>query len=155
MNPHSEIRPSTSSGRPEALEGRNPKFLSPLVVRDDGGTFVLMQTLSYESEVLGGVLLVPAGFPTDFASIPRGLWNILPPVGKYDAGAVCHDKLYRDGAFDGKAIDRGTADRALREAMEVCGVGRVQRWLIYSGVRVGGWLVWRRYRAAARAEVAA
>ena len=126
------------------------RFLTPLIVRDDGGTFVLVEALFYESAVLGGVLVVPPGFPTDFASIPRGLWNILPPVGKYDSAAVCHDKLYRDGAFNGKAIDRANADRVLSEAMEVCGVGRVQRWLIYSGLRIGGWVVWRRYRAGDR-----
>jgi hypothetical protein len=123
-----------------------PGFLSPLVVRDDGGTFVLVEPLQYASAVLDGVLTVPAGFPTDFASIPRGLWNILPPVGKYDAGAVCHDRLYRDGGFGGRAIARGVADRVLREAMEVSGVNRVQRWLIYAGLRTGGWVVWRRYR---------
>ena len=125
----------------------SPRFLSPLVVRDDGGSFVRVEALSYESAVLGGVLVVPPGFPTDFASIPRGLWNILPPVGKYDAAAVCHDKLYRDGAVNGTPIDRGTADRVLREAMEASGVGRVQRWLIYSGLRIGGWAVWNRYRS--------
>ena len=124
-----------------------PRFLTKLIVEDDGGAFVLSQPLVYESAVLEGLLTVPAGFPTDFASIPRGLWNILPPVGKYDAGAVCHDKLYRDGAVNGTPIDRGTADRVLREAMEVSGVGRVQRWLIYSGLRIGGWVVWTRYRS--------
>ena len=125
----------------------SPRFLSPLIVRDEGGTFVLVEALAYESAVLDGVLVVPPGFLTDFASIPRGLWNILPPIGKYDAGAVCHDKLYRDGAFDRRPIDRGTADRVLREAMDVCGVGRLQRWLIYAGLRLGGWVVWHRYRS--------
>ena len=70
--------------------------------------------------------------------------------GKYDAGAVCHDLLYREGAFNGRALDRVDADNVLREAMEVCGVGRVQRWLIYAGLRVGGWVVWKRYRGASR-----
>ena len=127
---------------------RAARFLTPLIVRDEGGTFVLADTLVYESAVLGGVLIVPAGFPTDLASIPRGLWNILPPIGKYDAPAVCHDKLYRDGTFNGRPIDRGDADRTLREAMDVLGVNRIQRWMIYSGLRIGGWTVWRRYRNA-------
>ena len=48
---------------------------------------MVVEPLTYASAVLGGVLTVPAGFPTDFASIPRGLWNVLPPIGKYDAGA--------------------------------------------------------------------
>ncbi len=129
-----------------------PRFLTPLIVRDEGGTFVLADALVYESAVLAGVLTVPAGFPTDFASVPRGLWNILPPIGKYDAGAVCHDKLYRDGSFNGRPIDRGDADRTLREAMDVLGVNRIQRWMIYTGLRLGGWTVWRRYRNAQAAN---
>ena len=124
-----------------------PFFWTQLVVRDDGGTFVVAEPLLYQSVVLGGMLVVEPGFPTDFASIPRGLWNILPPTGRYDAAAVCHDKLYRDGTFKDLPIDRGTADRVLLEAMEAYNVNRVQRWLIYAGVRAGGWVVWRRYRA--------
>ena len=128
-----------------------PAFRSKLRVEDDGGfPFTLLEPLVYDSAVLNGTVIVPAGFRTDFASIPRGLWNILPPVGKYDAGAVCHDLLYREGAFNGRAIDRADADNVLREAMEVCGVGRAQRWLIYAGLRVGGWVVWRRYRGGSR-----
>ena len=129
-----------------------PRFLTPLIVRDEGGTFVLADALVYETAVLGGVLTVPAGFPTDFASIPRGLWNILPPIGKYDAAAVCHDKLYRDGAFDGRPIDRGDADKTLREATDVLGVNRIQRWMIYAGLRIGGWVVWNRYRKSTLAR---
>ena len=124
----------------------NPRFLTPLIVRDEGGTFVLVEPLAYESAVLGGVLVVPAGFPTDLASIPRGLWNVLPPIGKYDAAAVCHDMLYRAGAFNGRPIDRGDADKTLLEAMDVLGVNRIQRWMIYAGLRIGGWVVWNQYR---------
>ena len=37
---------------------------------------------------------VPAGFVTDFASIPRGLWTALPRDGDYVWAAVVHDYLY-------------------------------------------------------------
>ena len=133
-----------------------PAFRSKLRIEDDGGfPFMLLEPLVYDSAVLCGTVIVPAGFKTDFASVPRALWNILPPVGKYDAGAVCHDLLYREGAFNGRAIERGEADNVLREAMEVCCVSGVQRWLIYAGLRVGGWVVWRRYRNAAETRVSA
>ena len=36
---------------------------------------------------------VPAGMITDFASVPRPLWNILPPTGGYGEAAVVHDHL--------------------------------------------------------------
>ena len=118
------------------------QFLSKLVVEDDNGfPFTLTQSLVYQSDILKQTLTVPVGFKTDFASIPRALWNILPPVGGYDHAAVIHDYLYQHGG-----VDRGLADSTLKEAMEVSGVGRVTRWTIYLGVRSGGWLVWRRYR---------
>jgi len=59
------------------------------------------------------------------------------------------------GAFNERAIERGYADKVLRETMEVCGVDRAQRWLIYAGLRAGGWFVWRRYRTAAETRVPA
>ena len=121
-----------------------PAFRSTLQVEDDGGfPFRLVQALVFDSAVLNRTVTVPAGFLTDLASIPRPLWNILPPVGKYDEAAVVHDLLYQQ-APDGWM--RAQAVAVLREAMEVCGVNALQRWMIYQGVRAGGWVVWRRYR---------
>jgi len=122
------------------------RFLSRLVVRDNGGKFVLEQRLVYQSKLLKGMLTVPAGFPTDFATIPRTLWSVLPPLGKYDAAAVCHDKLYRVGSFRHRRISRALADQVLNEAMRASGVSHVKRCLIYWGVRLFGWIVWCHYR---------
>lgn len=71
---------------------------------------------------------------TDFASIPRPLWNLLPPTGSYGKAAVVHDTLYRTHGL----ATRAEADRVLLEAMKVSGVGFFTRWTIYVGVRVGG-----------------
>jgi len=133
------------------------QFTSKLVVEDDDGfPFVLKEPLVYQSDGLRTTLTIPAGFKTDFASIPRVLWNILAPVGSYDRAAVVHDLLYQqapkvpsaDGDFNSPArCSRKQADDTLLEAMEVCGTGRVVRWAIYAGVRAGGWKVWNAYRA--------
>ncbi len=45
--------------------------------------------LAYDSELI----IVPAGYRTDFASIPRFFHRVLPPVGKYSRAAVVHDWL--------------------------------------------------------------
>ena len=37
---------------------------------------------------------VPAGFETDFASVPRAFWSVFPPYGPYTKSAVLHDWLY-------------------------------------------------------------
>lgn len=118
-------------------------FLSRLIVADDGGfPFTLMGVLTYQSDRLKRTLIVPNGFKTDFASIPRALWAVLPPVGGYDRAAVVHDFLYQNGG-----VSRGDADGVLLEAMEAVGVSRITRWTIYAGVRSGGWLIWHKYRA--------
>lgn len=40
------------------------------------------------------VILVPAGFITDFASMPFGVRNLFPPIGIYARPAIIHDLLY-------------------------------------------------------------
>lgn len=135
-----------------------PRFISKLQFQDDGGLpFTLVQQLTYVSNVTvqrplfsGGMesvglatLVVQAGFKTDLASIPRPLWAVLPPLGKYDAAAVVHDFLYKNNG-----VTRKQADDVLLEAMVVLGVRPTQRWAIYAGVRLGGWCVWNKYRRA-------
>lgn len=121
-----------------------PRFTTKLQFEDDGGLpFTLLQALTYVTDVEHrGTFSVPACFKTDLASIPRPLWAVLPPVGKYDAAAVVHDYLYQTNG-----LTRAAADSILLEAMGVLGVGRLTRWLIYSGVRLGGWKPWNAYRA--------
>ena len=120
-----------------------PAFKSDLLFKDLGGfPFILTAPLIYDCAVLNRTLTVPIGFPTDLASIPRPLWVILPPVNKYDAAAVVHDWLYQKGI-----CTRHQADRVLNEAMEVLGVVDRERRAIYSGVVVGAWWTWHKYRA--------
>ena len=127
-----------------------PHFVTKLTFEDDGGfPFTLTQDLVYVTEVRGvgkpvtnaRIIRVPAGFKTDLASIPKVLWSVLPPIGKYDAPAVLHDALYQ---FD--AATRKQADDVLYEAMKATSVGWRTRWTIYAGVRVGGWKSWNGYR---------
>lgn len=123
-----------------------PTFHSGLYFKDDGGLpFTLTRQLTYVTNVKNfGTLVVPAGFKTDLASIPRFFWRILPPFGKYDKAAVVHDFLYQVAPFD---FTRKQADDVLFEACGVLGVSRAQCNTIYAGVRVGGWKPWNEYRA--------
>lgn len=112
-------------------------FTTPLDVRDlqDGRNFQLLRSLVYLTEVpgTGGVIRVPKGFVTDFASIPRALWSIFPPQGKYSAAAVVHDYTYRRTIWD-----RSICDAVFLEAMQSLGVGWLTRHLIHRGVRLFG-----------------
>ena len=85
-------------------------------------------------------ITVPAGFVTDFASIPRLLWRLLPPTGRYTRASVVHDLLYRTPGL----CTRAQADAVLYEAMKYpCKVGFFTRWTIWLGVRVGGWAAFK------------
>lgn len=110
-------------------------FHSPLRTENiNGRTVKLFQPLKYYTEVEDlGMITVPKGFVTDYASVPRGFWNIFPPNGEYAPAAVVHDYLYRR-----TLIDRKVCDRVFMEAMELLGVGWLTRHLIYRAVRLFG-----------------
>jgi hypothetical protein len=114
------------------------------------------------------VVRVEAGFTTDFASVPKIFWNLLPPTGWYGKAAVIHDKLYHDGRIGALVINQKYADDVLNEAMCVLAAAWVlehgrskpdapqiphgelrsltEREIIYRGVRLGGWAAWRAHR---------
>ncbi|NDU95703.1 DUF1353 domain-containing protein [Spirosoma terrae] len=54
----------------------------------------------------GLTLTIPAGFCTDFASVPKLLWWIFPPVGDHILADVVHDYLYAS-----HLLSRADADR--------------------------------------------
>ncbi len=100
----------------------------------------------------GRVFIVPPEFETDFASIPRLLWSLVgsPAGGRYRRAAVLHDYLYAHGAA--LWLKRSEADAVFREAMLVSGVTPAKARIIYYGVRIGGWITWRRYRKQEKQE---
>ena len=129
-------------------------FLTPLQLQFiDGKHWAVLSPFEYRLGTEDGEesIIIPIGFETDFASIPRGLWNIFPPAGPYGKAAVIHDWMYQYRTVltptGTRLCDRGEADRALREGMEVLGCGWTTRHVIYTGVRLGGWRPWRTYRS--------
>lgn len=131
----------------------------------DGVHATLLEDLVYTTRD-GWRIVVPAGFVTDYASIPRALGWLIPPRGKYNRPAIVHDWLYQHAPVDsvrmGAADEQSQANRAesdfrctqsradaiMREACENVDNRLTQRWAIYLGLRAGGWVAWRRYRAA-------
>lgn len=79
------------------------------------------------------VIHVPAGTVTDLASVPRLLWFIFPPHGRYAKAAIVHDWLYANGIGT-----KAEADLIFLEAMEVLGVPRTRRRLMYWAVHFFG-----------------
>jgi len=78
-------------------------------------------------------ITVPQSFTTDFASIPRPFWSILPPHGKYAKASVLHDWMYNN-AYKSKQY----ADHVFYESMLVLGVPKLTAILMYLLVRIFG-----------------
>ena len=49
----------------------------------DGRRWRVVSDCHYETDG-GAKITIPAGFITDFASVPRILWPLFPPFGKYE-----------------------------------------------------------------------
>jgi hypothetical protein len=79
---------------------------------------------------------VPAGFTTDFASVPRPLWWLVPRYGRFTRSTVLHDHLW--GLADAGRISRCDADGIFRRSMNELGVPFLQRWIMWAAVRLGG-----------------
>lgn len=86
----------------------------------------------------GRYVLIPKGYLTDGASVPRPLWWLIPPWGKYGAAVIVHDFLCETLTIivDGKPvrITREEADHILKEALDVLGVNKYISAIIYGGV---------------------
>jgi len=117
------------------------KFTEVLVVSPlaDGKTWVTRKEFGYDigEEGSGDSIDVPIGFMTDFASIPRPLWVILPRWGKYGNAAVIHDYCYWD-----QSRSRQESDRIFHEAMEVLKVPKCKIRIMYYAVRLFGGCAW-------------
>lgn len=108
-------------------------FLTSLQVEEiDDGRWRLLVILAYSSN-LAGLVIVPAGFETDFASVPRlpVAFALFGDVAH--EAAVIHDYLYSTGM-----VSREVADKVLLEAMESTGIAAWRRWPIYWAVRQFG-----------------
>ena len=114
----------------------------PLHVRilRDGRTVELLDPYTYHHPHHGKIL-VPAGFRTDFASVPRLFWRVVPPWGRYSPAAAVHDYLYATGQ-----MSRRDADVVFYDKMIALGVNKAKAWTMYRAVRMFGGLAWRNWR---------
>lgn len=113
-------------------------------------TYVVEEIFTYEQKcvpltlyyIVHGmqVIRVLPGFKTDFASIPKLFWNILPKDSKYIREAsVIHDWLYTYTTI----YTRKEADMILRAAMLELGANRLLANIVYWSVRLFGGSHWK------------
>lgn len=124
-----------------------PEFLSQPDFHRRGKLLVLDAPLRFR-DAAGRIWEVPAGFPSDLASVPLLLPGVLHALlGSLieSAGAaLVHDYLYASGL-----VPRREADRIFYQALRAEGAGRARATCYWLGVRAGGWLAWRSHRKGA------
>ena len=110
-------------------------FLTKLEIReadDEAKYWQLLSPLTWRTDD-GREYSVPAGFVTNFASIPRVFWSVLPPWDRHMKAAVFHDYLYNT-----KRVSREHADNIFYKQMKALGVSWWRRNVIYRAVRLFG-----------------
>jgi hypothetical protein len=123
-------------------------FITKLVVEelddaanDERGLWQVMEALKYESKGLG-TFVVPIGFQTDFASVPRIPIAWLLCGDTAHPAAVLHDYLYTYHPTGPGKAGRALADNLLREAALSEKVPAWRAWMLWAGVRIGGASHW-------------
>ena len=104
------------------------------VRRVDANTWSVVDPLVYQGREERFV--VPAGFRTDFATVPRLVVWLVPRFGAYTLAAILHDWLSSEGIRSGAVTSR-QADGIFRRVMRESGVPVLRRWLMWAGVRWG------------------
>ncbi|MEU8901663.1 DUF1353 domain-containing protein [Nocardia sp. NPDC048505] len=105
----------------------------PVVEELDAKFWKLTEPVVYQGD--SQVFTVPAGFRTDFASVPRALVWLIPRYGAYTRAAILHDYLIHSDE-----VSTADADGLFRRALRELGVSLPRRWMMWAAVRVANGL---------------
>lgn len=116
--------------------------------RDSSGRNVWQLDEPYSYHLGTGCrVTVPAGFKTNFGTVPRHFWRLISPEEMREA-ALIHDYLSNEHQgcqpfeMPKSGYSRWIADAVLYEVMTELNIaGPVRRWLVFAAVRV--WARWK------------
>jgi len=102
----------------------------------------LQKKLAYQVMREDSIIVAPAGFLTDFASIPKWVPRYLVDVLdiKVMQAAVIHDYLY---STEQVGYSRKKADAILKEILLILHVPAWRAQIVYFAVRIGGGSHWK------------
>ncbi len=106
----------------------------PEMEREGRTTAILVHGFIYTHDASGATIVVPEGFITDFASIPKAVRFAYPPFGRHAKAAVLHDWLYAVGEPGRKKY----ADRIFFDAMTELEVDDAKRDVMFEAVSLFG-----------------
>jgi hypothetical protein len=90
-----------------------------------------------QQDVVVDRFIIPNGYETDFATVPRWLWSFFPPIGRHNIASLVHDYLY-----DNQIGTRKQADDLFLRLMLAYNVNKIAAYLMYLGVRLGAKKWW-------------
>lgn len=89
-----------------------------------------------------GIFVIPRGYVTDHASVPRAFWTLIPPVADEIAEAsIPHDYFYTKDSME---VPRKFADECLKEIARVNGASWITAQAAHKAVRVASWGLYRK-----------
>ena len=102
---------------------------------------VLTVLYNYRVDYNGKSFIIPRGFESDGASVPRMFWRVVFPSTDSDAvtAGICHDYIYREQPAD---WTREEADRMFLALLVEFGVGIWSANRAYDALRLFGWSAW-------------
>ena len=121
-------------------------FKTPLILKAERrkNEYSLVHGLVYTANDMK-IFVVPAGFKTDFATIPKCFrWFIDDNGAGIRDAAVLHDFLYSTRSRLHQNVSRRKADKYLIEAMKALGAPWYKRHIVYLAVRAAGWAYFKK-----------
>ena len=98
----------------------------------DGRTWRIVRAGRYDCGL--GLVDLPVGSTTDFASVPRWAWGFAAPAsGRHRLAALIHDRLYQT-----RQTPRAVADAIFRAEMRRARVPAWRAWLMGAAVGLVG-----------------
>lgn len=98
---------------------------------ENGDEAIIIEEFTYGVDDKNYV--VPIGFVTDFASVPRFAQIIVPRIGKYTKATVIHDYWYKNATNTKK-----WADKEFLRAMLLLSTPKWQAYIMYMAVKLFG-----------------
>lgn len=115
---------------------------------------VLLSKFNYYLTPSSQPITIPPGFITDYASIPKYLWSLIPSWGPHGPAAIVHDYLYAQAhklkvpnpSNPTQLItnNRKISDKIFLIAMKQLGTPFFKRRLMYRAVRIFGSLYYNK-----------
>jgi len=117
--------------------------LQPIFTTELPNLLRLMSFFHLDLTEFGSPLMItiPIGFTWDGASVPRAFWLTMggPYQPRFITASLVHDYLYKN-----KPLRKALADKIFYKLLRANGVGRINSFRMYAGVKVGGWFAWRK-----------